>query len=198
MKRQQDDATTWASFTDVIGQVTEPIVTSTLERVATETTKLKAAIDKVGADVVAVSIAQDETARKLRSQTTQHTTAMEDLFKRIEQARTDLSAGIEQTHQSLSAEAEENRQELAKLRETLTVTLKEIADEIRDRDAVFRTELDELVTAARTSVGADLQSFRTDAAALATRMSAVERLTRIAAVLSLVIAVTACVIALLT
>ena len=185
----------WASFKDVIGQVTEPIVTSTLERVSAEAGKLQEAIDKVGTDVAGVSITQDEIARKLRSQTTRHT---EDLLTCIEQARKDLSACIEQKHQSLSAEVEGHREDLAKLGETLTAPLKEIAEEIRDRDAVLRAELNELFKTAQTSFGVELQYFRTDAAALVTRMSAVERLTRIAVVLSLVIAVAACVIALLS
>jgi DNA anti-recombination protein RmuC len=154
---------------------------------------LAASIDLARTELTA---AVEQARTSLSADTDRRITVLAtELSERLTAELATVSTRLHQWERTAASYAEESRAARTDLATTLTAALKETAARIEERDRRLHTTLDTMSTTLGTSVGTDIQTLGTKTEALHTRLTSVQRLTRITAALSLAVAAAACVIA---
>ncbi|MZF88208.1 hypothetical protein [Streptomyces sp. SID5643] len=147
----------WASFRDVVEQLTGPLAASTIERVAEETERLDKSLAELRKGLSAVAVEQDDIARALKKR-------QESLLRGIEGLRGQLEA-----HETRSAAAHDDTAAL--LRE-----LSRFTADARASTAALEAVVEDRLARFRTSLAVDVEAMRA-------RQSATERWGRMTVVM---------------
>jgi chromosome segregation ATPase len=159
----------WASFQDVVEQLTGPLAASTVERVAEEVGRLDKSLAELRKDLNGLAVEQDDAARALKKQQEALTRENQQLRCQLETLKDDLAEQLKLSHEAQSAAA----------REDTAAVLREVSraiEEARSSSTVLEAAVGERLARLRTSWAADVEALRA-------RQSATERLARVTVVL---------------
>ncbi|MFS4090991.1 hypothetical protein [Streptomyces sp. AF1A] len=166
----------WASFQDVVEQLTSPLAQSAVERISEEVGRLDKSLAELRKDVNGAAVEQEDTARALRKQYEALARENQDLRRRLDTVGNDLAEQLRLNHKAQSAAA----------REDTAAVLSDVnraAEESRSSATALGASVDERLTRLETSWAAAIEALRS-------RQSATERLARVTVVLlSLVLVV---------
>lgn len=159
----------WASFQDVVEQLTGPLAASTVERVTEEVRRLDKPLAELRKDLNGLAVEQEEAVRALKKQQEALTRENQQLRCQLELLKNDLAEHLRLSHEAQSAAAREDT--VAVLRE-----VGRAVEEARSSATVLEAAVDEGLAQLRTSWAAEAEALRA-------RQSTTERLVRVMVVM---------------
>ncbi|MEW1771798.1 hypothetical protein [Streptomyces sp. NPDC086777] len=152
----------WASFQDVVEQLTSPLARSAVERVTEEVGRLDKSLTALNKGLNGAAVEQEDAARALRKQYEALARENQELRRQLNTVKNDLAEQLELNHEA----------QLAAAREDTAAVLREVrraAEETRSSATALEVAVDERLTRLGTSWATDIEALRT-------RQSATERL----------------------
>ncbi|MEV5433420.1 hypothetical protein [Streptomyces sp. NPDC052701] len=188
MTEQNSDAEPlWAPFKDVVEQLTDPVVKSTLELVSRETKGIRGALAGLEDALAAVADRHESTARRMDVKLRALAQENQELRARLDDLKSDVTAALENGQELQTSLAAVTHEDTRVILRELNRGIQESRSRERALDAALKEQLDRL----RASAAADGDALRshvdtlrarlqeelhTSLRAVAARRSAVERL----------------------
>ncbi|GAQ65300.1 hypothetical protein [Streptomyces scabiei] len=98
----------WASFQDVVEQLTGPLAASTVERVAEEVGRLDKSLAGLKKDLDGLAVEQDDNALAVKKQQESLRRENQELRRQLEALKNHLAEQLQQIHEAQSAAARED------------------------------------------------------------------------------------------
>ncbi|MFD5836189.1 hypothetical protein ACFWHV_21855 [Streptomyces collinus] len=159
----------WASFQDVVEQLTGPLAASTVERVAEEVGRLDKSLAELRKDLSGLAVEQDDAVRALKKQQEALIRESQQLRSQLEAFKNDWAEQLKLSHETQSAAA----------REDAAGVLGEVSraiEETRSSATALDTAVGERLARLRASWAAEVEALRA-------RQSATHRLARVTVML---------------
>jgi len=179
----------WASFKDVVEQLTGPVTRSTVELVSGEVKRLEQTLAGLKDDLTAATDQQEDAARRLDSKLRALTQENQELRARLVEAKADVAAALEHSQEVQAAWATAVREDMT----AVLLAVDRAAQESRSREQALEGMLTERLAQLHASAAADTDALRAHAdtmrrqleeelraslQAVAARQSSAERLSR--------------------